>query len=118
MAVGVGLLTAFGEILEKSKAAKHEWCPDLKLSFVLAGCDARMPAKGSGELTLVGDTAFVRYLYQREFGIREQFLGVFDPLLQDILMGGHSYRLLEHGNKVVRAKQRDLREIIERQWLV
>ena len=60
----------------------------------------------------------MRYLYQREFGIREQFLGIFDPLLQDILMGGHSCRLLEHGNKVVRAKQRDLREIIERDWLV
>lgn len=77
-----------------------------------------MPAEGSGELTLIGETAFMRYLEQREFGIREQFLGVFDPLVQDILMGGHSCRLLEQGNEVVRAKQRDLREIIEREWLV
>jgi hypothetical protein len=77
-----------------------------------------MPAEGSGELTLIGKTAFMRYLHQREFGIREQFLGVFDPLLQDVLIRGHSCRPLEHGNKVVRAKQRDLREIVEREWLV
>jgi hypothetical protein len=77
-----------------------------------------MSAEGSGELALTGETAFMRYLYQRKFGTREQFLGVFDPLLQDILMGGHSCRLLEQGNKVVRAKQRDLRKIIEREYLV
>ena len=90
----------------------------LKPSLVLAGCDAHMPAEGSRKLTLIGKTAFMRYIYQREFGIREQFLGVFDPLLQEVLIRGHSCRLLEHGNKVARAKQRDLREIIEREWLV
>ena len=47
-----------------------------------------MFAEGTGELTLIQKTAFMRYLEQREFGRREQFLGVFDPLLQDILMGG------------------------------
>ena len=77
-----------------------------------------MPSEGSGELTLIGKTAFMRYLYQREFGIREQLLGVFGPLVQDVLIRGHSCRLPEQGNKVLRAKLRDLREIVERECLV
>jgi hypothetical protein len=41
----------------------------LRPSFVLAGGNAHVPAEGSGELALIGNTAFTRYRQQRELGI-------------------------------------------------